>query len=1464
MPVPDGFRSEAPARGPGYISTMNEPSPSSRRAIGICLGASSIQAVELLEADGAPAAVSRTSVVAHEGDARGALEKLLADWDAGSAASVLFTGRKLRRRISAESISEPEALEWGLSFLRAETGWTGEATAVASLGAENFVVYRMDGADHVSSVETGSKCASGTGEFFLQQIGRMAVSPREAVELAQGAEIYKVSGRCTVFCKSDCTHALNKGVPVGRVSAGLCRMMADKVLELLQKADVRGVLAVGGVTRNEVIMGHLREALPGFSLPPQADCFEALGAAYRALREGNATVFDPARLFEDERASFEFLPSISEGESLVRFAESTDGQVVEGDECVVGLDVGSTTTKAVVLRLSDDAVLASIYLRTNGDPVGASRRCYAALHEQVGEKARIVGISTTGSGRHIAGLHAGTPAVINEIVAHATGAAHFDPEVDTIFEIGGQDAKYTHLTQGVPSDYAMNEACSAGTGSFIEEAARESLRVATEEIAPIALSAARAPNFSDQCAAFIGSDIKTAVQEGLTREEIAAGLVYSICQNYVNRVKGQRAVGRKVFMQGGVCYNKAVPLAMANLLGKEIVVPPSPGLMGAFGVALELKERIGRGAVEKSEFVLRELSEREVKNEKPFICRGGAEKCDRGCEIAMLSINGKKYPFGGACYKYYSAGASGVKADRAEHDHVARRQDLVFAPIPDPAEAGRAPRVGIPRSFLTNQFLPYWAAFFSELGCQVVLSEEVDPDGIRRKHADFCYPAEIAHGALSDLLGRELDFVFLPKLFSLPVPGGNGERAWQSTCLLLMSESYWLQQTFRKDLSRVQLLEPELDLAKGLDAQFEVLEALAAQLGRTRGQGRAAAEKAVAAQERFAAELRQVGRRALERLEAHPERTGVVLFGRPYNAFAKEANMGIPAKFASRGVDVIPWDALVFESEPVDPDINWAIGQNLLRAARVVARHPQLFGTWVTNFSCGPDSFLVGYFRDAMGEKPSLTLELDSHTADAGVNTRIEAFLDIVDKFRQVNVPKPPPPPFRAAEVRIRDAQGWFVDSEGRETPMKGDPKVHVVFPSMGTLGTQGLAAIFNGIGFRATALPIPDVDALRLGRGNSSCKECLPLQLVCGSLLRYLRDRADQGEHMVFFMPTSAGGCRLTQYSVYLRKLVEKHRIPNVAFLSLTNTNGYGGLATSDVLNALKSIILSDVMEDVRAAIPVLAADPAQAMRVFDEQWDRLLESFRERRARDLFPLVKDVARVLSGIPRRRELADVPKVALHGEMYVRRDEFSCQDLTERFARRGILAKRAHVFEYLAYSDWNVDRNIWQNRFGLRKRAAHKIKLHLQKGYERKIKYALARSGFYELEMLDIGALVRYGTEYFDVRFTGESLILVGTFWKDILHAAHGVVSIGPFACMPTRIIESVLSSDTSAETKRRLDAKTGLGTVAVPDSVKHLPFLSIESDGNPFPQIVDTRVEAFCLQVERLHRTLQETGSAH
>ena len=371
---------------------------------------------------------------------------------------------------------------------------------------------------------------------------------------------------------------------------------------------------------------------PGLVVPAEAPYFEALGAALWAL-ENKAAVFPgTSELFKTNVASFDKLLPLRDFKDMVEFKTIEKDKIHPQDQCILGLDVGSTTTKAILMRKADNALLASVYLLTSGDPVGASRQCYRAILSQIKEKVdpseiSIVGLGVCGSGRQIAGLHALTGGVINEIIAHAAAAVHFDPDVDTIFEIGGQDAKYTYITNGVASDYAMNEACSAGTGSFLEESAFETLGVKMEDIAEIAFQGTNPPNFNDQCAAFIASDIKNAIHEGVKHQDIVAGLVYSICMNYSNRVKGNRPVGEKVFMQGGVCYNQAVPFAMAALVGKPIIVPPEPGLMGAYGVALEVKERLSKGLMTEQPFDLEILANREPILMDPFSSVAMMSRC---------------------------------------------------------------------------------------------------------------------------------------------------------------------------------------------------------------------------------------------------------------------------------------------------------------------------------------------------------------------------------------------------------------------------------------------------------------------------------------------------------------------------------------------------------------------------------------------------------------------------------------------------------------------------------------------------------------------------------------------------------------------------------------------------------------------------------------------------------------------
>lgn len=1425
------------------------------KSLGICLGASSIKIVELFKENN-EVIIGKSFLRNHESNPRKALLDILDVFNLGDYDYICATGRKFKDLVNITAITEPEAIEYALKYTNEPDE---HFDAVASLGAENFIAYILNSKNNILTVETGNKCASGTGEFFLQQIRRMNVSIEEATNLAKGSKLHKVSGRCSVFCKSDCTHALNIGIPIGEVCAGLSLMIANKALELLEKTPKKNVMIIGGVVNNGVVVNFLKEKVENIHIPKNFDVFEAYGAAYYAL-ENKTTFTDYQSIFKQGTSSFDFLPPIKEGQQLVTFKEFEQGEVKENDECIIGLDVGSTTTKAVILRTEDDKILASIYLRTDGDPVKASRSCYKSLNEQIQVPINIVGLGVTGSGRQIAGLHAITEGIINEIIAHATAAVYFDKDVDTIFEIGGQDAKYTYLINGVPSDYAMNEACSAGTGSFLEESAKESLGIDYLDIEKISLMGTKPPNFNDQCAAFISSDIKSASQEGIEKTNIVAGLVYSICMNYDNRVKGSRPIGKKIFMQGGVCYNKAVPAAMACLIDKEIIVPPEPGLMGAFGVALEIKNRMNLGLISKSSFDLGELINREVTYLDDFTCQGGKEKCDRACNIKLIGLEGKKFPFGGACNKYYNQ-LHGKNYDIDDFDLVKIRQEIIYNKyLMSPIDNETAPIVGINRSFLTNSLYPLYYNFFTKLGFRVVISNNINESGMKRKNSSFCFPAEIAHGEFGDLLNHNPDYIFLPQITELYVENSNSyKKEHQCTCFLLQSEPYYIKSAFREILEKrkIKLLCPTLDFAKGLESQEEPFIKIAYTMGINTLVAKNAYEFAVRSQQEAMNELKLIGKKFLEKIKTKPDNIAIVLFGRPYNAFVSEANLGIPGKFASRGIHLIPFDMLPFEEIIIEEDITWALGQNILKAAKFVKADPQLFGAFISNFSCGPDSFIIGYFRDIMVTKPSLTLELDSHTADAGVNTRIEAFLDIIDRYRKIK-PAERKMFFNPAKLMFHKKHLYFVDSNNKKHNIKNN-KVHIIFPSMGTLSSEAIAASFRGIGFNATALPGNDFLSLKLGRKNTSCKECLPLILSTGSLLKYMQNRTNEDEYLVYFMPTASGNCRFAQYNVFLNKLIKKNNLRNTALLTLTSENSYAGIGTKNTLNILKSIIIADVMDDIRNSLRVLPENNEEAKQVFKDQWNKIIECLESGNFKNMYSVLEDVASNLSKIPLKYPLSEAKVVSILGEIFVRKNEFSCQDLFDRLAQKEIIGHVASATEWLHYVDYLVKEKILESEFGYIDKLKFLLKRRFQVNYEKEIKEILSQSRLCHNESIDIAKLIHYGKNFVDIKLTGEPIIVIGAFFKEILHSVHGVISIGPFACLPTRVTEAILSLESTLENKINLD-KDSEYLKRFKEASK-LPFLSIETDGNPFPSVIESRIEAFCLQVERIHRIMSQSN---
>lgn len=1372
--------------------------------VGICVGSSSVSVYS---------DTNSPLWIQHNGDPINTVRQILKDFP--DSMQIAFTGRKLRRYFNAPSISESEACEIAYSHLKEKYK---ECQAIVSAGGENFVLYKLDRDGRINGIYTGNKCASGTGEFFLQQIKRMGIDLSEIAHFSFDG-IYKLSSRCTVFCKSDCTHALNKGIPKQMVLNGLGKVMADKILQLAHSAQVNKILLIGGTTKNELMLKNLEGQIE-FIIPQESTYFEAFGAYIWINRHPTWFIDKSIVLSSKLPSAFSRHQPLFNFSSMVEFKQMERGAAQKDDECVLGVDVGSTTTKAVLVRIKDKKILASSYLRTLGDPINASKKCYEEILRQIDVPVRIIAVGVTGSGRKIVGLHVGTNAVYNEIMAHAKAAAFFDPDVDTIFEIGGQDAKYTYLNEGIPYDYAMNEACSAGTGSFLEEAARESLGIDYTQIADFALKGQNPPNFSDQCAAFINSDIKTAIQEQISAEDICAGLVYSICMNYINRVKGNRPVGKKLFVQGGTCYNKAIPYAMAALTGKRVIVPPEPGLMGAYGVTLMTMENLEKGIVQRKSYDLKELVDRQVSYLKPFVCSGGKSKCDRKCTISVIQIDGKKLFFGGSCNMYEN-----IRENREDTESLdfLRKRELRLYTLPE--ESVGSKKIGLSRSFAMNTLFPFFSRFFSELGFEIILPDDPDEEGKDKMGAEFCFPVEQSHGFMISLLKKKPDFIFIPRIRAIKVKYSQTNGVF---CPFVQSEIDWLKADIT-ELKNTNLLTCNIDFTEPEEKIIDSLDRMLKPLKISSVDVRNAFYSAKKAQQEFERSLKEIGRDFLDEVEK--KGIGIVIFGRSYNAFLSYANLGVPRKISSYGYPVTSFDTLPFDDRPGYENMYWAWGEMILKAANYVKDHPNLYPVYITNFSCGPDSFILSYFKDIMKDKPVLILELDSHTADAGIETRIEAFFDVI-RYRKNK--QQIQREYKPLDITINKS-GVFIRSGSELIPWT-DKRVRLVFPTMGKFGASCLAAAIRHFGVNTYVCPPMGELEYKLGRGNSLSKECLPLQLTLGSLIRYLSEEKSNDEITLYFMPQTSGPCRFGQYNIYMKLWLRQNNINNVALLSLSSENAYGGLGIAFTLRAWIAILISDLYSNIERSLMALHQDKSLAKKMIERHQQQIIKSLESDNLTGVFNTIREISQELVSLELHEKYSQSPKVLLTGEIYVRWDDFSRRKMEELFASEGIILQISPIHEWMYYTDYIFLRKLTSKNSTFPQRVKKLIELLVKRYFEKKVKEIFAEARLCDTRMLNIEHVIECASSSLDPVLTGEAILTIGSTLAEIGEYYDGVISIGPFGCMPSRIAESIIKSELE---KRKASTS------------KRLPFVSIEVDGNPFTPSVEAKIDSFITQIK-------------
>ena len=1318
-----------------------------------------------------------------------------------------------------------------------------KADAIVSMGGEDLIVYSLDGSGKIINNFSGNKCASGTGEFLKQQLARMDMTLDDIARVSPEAKVLPLSTRCSVFMKSDCTHRLNKREATkDDIVLSLSNVMAVKVVDFLHRAKItKGtVVLIGGVTLNRHILTFIREKAPEitFVVPEMANVFEAAGAAMLAVKDGSPL---SENLLKPNAIRFGKLAALEGWRDKVRFFDAKEDKVEKGRSYILGVDGGSTTTKACLVDAETDAVVASHYGRTHGDPVKALKECLRVIQDKViadtgGKDIKIDLVSTTGSSREILGVFLGTPGVYNEIIAHAVGTTYFDAGVETIFEIGGQDAKYVLLKNGVPIDYAMNEACSAGTGSFLEESASGDLSIhSAAEIGPIACAANAPLKFGEHCSAFINSDIRKAVQQGASRENITAGIVGSIVANYLNRVVGNRTIGGKVFLQGGVAKNPAVPLAFAMLLDKEILVPPSPELMGCFGVALLSKKKAKDGLLDKTAVQIDELLEREIGYERVFTCAA----CENRCPIQVLNVGGTKYNFGGRCNKYTNMRKK--VQDIKVFNYVERRSQMLFEEYaaPELLNPARPYTVGIPRAFSVHTLYPLYSWFFHELGIKTLLSSEVAHEGVARVESTYCFPAEIAHGAVQDCLDKGVDYVFLPHFRDMQ---SYEKEVHANFCPITQSFPYYIDKAF-PEIDKKTWLPVVVSLKFGEDKALELFLEMTKLLGIGADETKRAFEAAVAKQKAFFTACADMGREALEEARK-AERPVIAVLGRPYNAFTPEANMGIPRKFTSRGFSVVPFDILPFQDCGIFPNMYWYYGQQDVKSAAFIKNEPNIYVTYITNFSCAPDSFILHYIKWAMGQKPFLILELDSHSADAGVDTRVEAFLDIIDGYRAR----------KDAMEEERYDNGWkFVYDAGAESRERlrvengktgeklnivGNKRVKLLLSNMGNISTEYVRAAVSSLGIQAEALPVATARTVQIARAHASGKECVPSHLVLGSALEFFSSKKYRKDELyLLFVPITTGPCRTGQYYVYYENLFRDMRLENVVVFILSADNSYGELGPDFSKQMWQGLVLSDYLKDIQTALMATAADPVKAIADYEASWKRVMKAV-EFKPKDVWKELRAVARDVQKIPLKRKVTDCPKVLVVGEIYVRRDDFAVGELTELMSERGIVVKVAGISEWIHYLDfvreYSLKKLIKLKQRGNRSKL---LRLRIEEWWkhqvEKKTLAILKPTGLIPETPHDMRRIMEYTEKHFvNLELNSEIAVSSGAAAAAMNEGGYsGVVNISPFACLIGRVIEGIFTPWARE---------------------RNYPILSVEVDGNLLPPNIINKLNIFMVNVLR------------
>lgn len=998
-------------------------------------------------------------------------------------------------------------------------------------------------------------CAGGSGAFLEQQASRLGISIADLASSAASAPSgAAVAGRCSVFAKSDMIHLQQKGTPLDEITYGVCLALARNFAATVLKGrePARPAALIGGAAANLGLVRALREVLSlddvDLVVPENHGVFGAVGAAMSAAARGDASFVSKALSRQVSEAFRKNVSALTVLEPLpahgVAGSETGDAlaSVLVQGNVFLGVDVGSVSTNFVLID-KECTVLAGVYLPTRGQPIAIMEEGLAQLRTRIGGGAKVLAAATTGSGRHLAARFLQADAARNEITTQLRSTLHYFPEVDTIFEIGGQDSKYVSVKDGTLNDFAMNKICAAGTGSFLEEQAVSLGLDIIKEFEEKALQSKAPIDLGSQCTVFMDTELVHALQRGAKVEDVAAGLAYSVARNYLEKVVANKPVGRNVIFQGGVASNRAVVAAFSRILGKEIRIHPYNRLSGAIGAALIAKEMYGKDPFRTGFSGFESPSEYKITS---FEC----PHCPNTCQVTRMEKDQGVAFFGDVCERYTSAKVSGKKGETEQDLSDLREQILkscVAAAAPErtvekerslvkklleqhastvvtphaldssrKAVAKAKGTIGIPRASLYFELFALWAPMWKRLGYDVIDSgpstKRLLDKGVRKLTTEACVPVKLAYSHVLELVDKEPDYVFLPSILVLPDPFGSPESC--STCPYTQSLPYMVSSAVN-----ARFLIPQINLSRERDGIPEGLEILVEELGVEKRDLRAAFQKGKQTFLEFKEALLARG----EETMASGFKRAAVLIGKPYNIYDTFLNMNLVRHLARMGMMAIPYEFISRgrELDETWDSLPWRFNRDYIKVAATVRENDRLYPVVVSNFGCGPDGFALKHLEQILAGKPGLFVEFDEHRGEAGLVTRLEAFVDEVDSFLEK----------KSAPCRF----------SGKSCKILSKPRVGKFFIPNFADHAYAFAGALRYIGIEAEVLPPPDSEVRRKGEQFSSGKECHPYSIIAGDLVKLVESMAEDADPAVFFFPGTSIPCLLPQYGPGCRLILDQ-----------------------------------------------------------------------------------------------------------------------------------------------------------------------------------------------------------------------------------------------------------------------------------------------------------------------------------